>query len=141
MRVTVDTICTSSISFQLRDASGLVGMRGWLRAWLGEIGVERWEYEEIVLACWEATLEALERPSGESRSVELAAEWIEGHVLLCITDHGPWLSRSVETPSSSGLASMIIEAMVDHAQVLHSVAATRVLMCRCLHTDDACRAD
>jgi anti-sigma regulatory factor (Ser/Thr protein kinase) len=140
MRVTVETICTSSISFHLRDTSGLVGMRRWLRAWLGEIGVERWEYEEIVLACWEATLEALERPSDESRSVELAAEWIEGHVLLCITDHGPWLSTPVEA-LSSGLSTIIIEAMVDHVQVLHGVAATRVLMCRCLHTDDACRAD
>jgi anti-sigma regulatory factor (Ser/Thr protein kinase) len=136
--MTVDTICTSSIAFQLRDESGLVGMRTWLRAWLGEIGVERWEYEEIVLACWEAALEAVGRPSGESRSAEIVAEWIDGHVLLCISDRGPWLSPPGE-PRTSGLAMTIIEAMVDHVQVLHGGGGMRVLMCRCLHTD-ACRA-
>ena len=128
-------VSVSSISITLKGARGLEGMRHWLSAWLAEIEVPEGVAADVLLACWEATTNALRHPVDGDGQVEVLVEWKDAHVLACVSDHGRWRHRShahSHAHLGRGLGMRIIEGTMDHVQVLKGLQGTRVLMSRSL---------
>ena len=115
----------------LLTAERLPALRDGLRAWLAEVGATNGEREDIVLACWEATANALEHPVRATGNVRLVAERREDHIIVCVSDSGRWRDPD-PAREERGLGLKLIEALMDRVQVITSSDGTRVLMCRCL---------
>lgn len=109
-------------------------LREVLRAWLRDAGADHGAQEEIVLACWEATANALEHPVGADGRVRLVVEKREGHIIACVSDTGRW-REPTDASVERGLGLHLIAGLMDRVQLVETKAGTRVLMCRCISTN------
>jgi serine/threonine-protein kinase RsbW len=123
-------MAVSAISLEVTGEM-LPGLRQELGEWLARAGATEVVRDEILLACWEATANAIEHPVEPKGHVLVAAERREDHILVAVTDSGTWRSRS-EDRHDRGLGLKLIAALMDRVQVVTTAHGTRLLMYRCL---------
>lgn len=125
------------LTLDIGDKAGLVGARDGLREWLGEVGAEREVRDDIVLACWEATANAIEHPLAAVAevAVHVRAEQQGDHVVVRVSDNGQWRAREQgRVREGRGLGLRLIRALMDRVQIIPSATGTEVLMCRRIAT-------
>ena len=106
----------------------LPAMRDELRVWLGRKHVGRRQAEDILLACSEATANAMEHAYGRREGpVEVRARRERDRVVVSVCDSGRWRSPR-EDERGRGLS--VIDAMVDRVEILKRPEGTEVRMLR-----------
>jgi serine/threonine-protein kinase RsbW len=107
-------------------------LRGELGAWLAQAGATGRVREEILLACWEATANAIEHPVKPKGRVLVVAQRREEQIVVAVTDRGSWRPSDDRHGHDRGLGLKLIAALMDRVQVVTTAHGTRVMMCRCL---------
>lgn len=109
----------------------LPDLRDRLRDWLTSAGARNGERDDIVLACWEAAVNAIEHPINADGQVHVVAERRDDTILVSVTDRGVWRDRHGRR-SERGFGLKLISALVDRVEVVRTHTGTRVIMCRSL---------
>ena len=125
------------LTLDIGDQSGLVDAREGLRAWLTEVGTESDVRDDIVLACWEATANAVEHPLADPAEVAVQVRAVKqgDHVVVSVSDNGRWREREQgHVREGRGLGLKLIRALMDRVQIVPSATGTEVLMCRRIAT-------
>ena len=106
----------------------LASLREELRVWLGRQRVPVEQAEDIILACSEATANAMEHAYGSREGpVEVRGRRESGRVVVSVCDSGRWRPPR-EDERGRGLG--VIEAMVDSVEILKRQDGTEVRMVR-----------
>lgn len=115
----------------LLTSDGLPDLRDRLCDWLTSAGARNGERDDIVLACWEAAVNAIEHPVNAGGGVHLVAERRDDDILVCVADRGEWRARHDQRPER-GLGLKLISALMDRVEVVRTHTGTRMIMCRSL---------
>jgi anti-sigma regulatory factor (Ser/Thr protein kinase) len=106
----------------------LDGIRPAFRRWLSAVGVGGRDADGLVLAAWEACVNAIEHPvapTGERLSVTACKE--DGRIRVEVRDSGRWREQTAPR-SNRGLGLRIVAGMMDRVAVHGGGAGTRVVM-------------
>jgi anti-sigma regulatory factor (Ser/Thr protein kinase) len=109
-------------------AAALAGLRSTLGIWLRDAGASPDELYEIVTACNEACMNAIEHGYGlDAGPVEIEAECRQGEIAIGVRDRGRW--RPHRGPHQ-GYGLAIMRALTDETCVHSSTEGTQLLMRR-----------
>jgi anti-sigma regulatory factor (Ser/Thr protein kinase) len=108
-------------------ADRLVQIRHRLLAWIEPIGVPDAVAADIVLAVNEACTNSVEHAYRDSNDgvIEVEASLKDGSIIVCVSDHGSWLTPSGQ-PTTRGRGLPIIEATSENLELFRSEAGTTV---------------
>jgi serine phosphatase RsbU (regulator of sigma subunit)/anti-sigma regulatory factor (Ser/Thr protein kinase) len=116
------------------EPSVLSHVRRLLRRWLHGLGAGREEMADVVLACNEASANAIEHASSPAPArFELEARADDGVVTIVVRDSGSWRSPEGEQ-GGRGLA--IMESSMDNVEMRRTTNGTEVEMRRRLQAED-----
>ena len=125
------------LTMDIGGRAGLVTAREGLQAWLMETGAANGVSNDIVLACWEATANAVEHPANcEQVDVRLRAAHRGDHIVVCVSDTGQWRERELDNiREGRGLGLKLIRALMDRVEIVTTARGTQVFMCRRIAAD------
>jgi serine/threonine-protein kinase RsbW len=124
---------SAPLTMGIGGQAGLVKAREGLKAWLTEAGAENGVRDDIVLACWEATANAIEHPVAESEQVDVQLQAAQrgDHIVVCVSDTGQWRERELENVREGrGLGLKLMQALMDRVEIITTPRGTQVFMCR-----------
>ncbi len=117
------------------QAAALAGLRSTLGIWLRDAGATPEEMYEIVTACNEACMNAIEHGYAlEAAPVEIEAECRQGEIEIGVRDHGQWRPRR---GIHQGYGLAIIGALTDETRVHFSTQGTELRLRRRLQKANA----
>ncbi|HEX8629083.1 MAG TPA: SpoIIE family protein phosphatase [Catenuloplanes sp.] len=122
------------------DVTQIAALRRELRGWLAANAVPEDSQEALLLACSEATANAIEHGCQRDRSkrVSVAATLRSDTVELCVRDEGSWRAPVADPVRGRGL--LLIGKMMDEVTVERRGTGTTVTMRRRLTGDNAAGA-
>jgi anti-sigma regulatory factor (Ser/Thr protein kinase) len=111
------------------DAHRLAAVRKSLSGWAEELGMNREQRSDLVLAAYEALANAAEHAYvGRTDGViDLLARSEQGVITIIVTDYGAWRPPQ---PSDGlrGRGLLLINALTHESEVIHSETGTTVTM-------------
>jgi serine/threonine-protein kinase RsbW len=120
------------------DRDSLPLVRSELRRWLERTPASDEETEAIVLASWEACVNALEHPIAPlNATISLDVAAIGRTICVAVRDSGLWLQRRPRP--GRGLGLRLIDDLMDRVEITRNGAGTVILMCRRLAADGISR--
>jgi anti-sigma regulatory factor (Ser/Thr protein kinase) len=124
----------SELDVRLEGArDDLAALRDELRVWLGRQNVGRREAEDVILACSEATANAMEHAYGNGDGpIEIRGRREPDRVVVSVADSGRWRPPR-EDERGRGLG--VIDALMDRVDILKRADGTEVRMVRLLVVD------
>jgi PAS domain S-box-containing protein len=124
----------SELDVRLEGArDDLAALRDELRVWLGRQNVGRRQAEDVILACSEATANAMEHAYGNREGpIEIRGRREPDRVVVSVADSGRWRPPR-EDERGRGLG--VIDAMMDRVDILKRADGTEVRMVRLLPVD------
>jgi serine phosphatase RsbU (regulator of sigma subunit)/anti-sigma regulatory factor (Ser/Thr protein kinase) len=118
------------------DVGSLGLVRDTLRAWLEGAPADRAESEQIVLAAWEACVNAVEHGHGTTaHDINVRATLEESKVQIVVEDGGRW-KEPIEVPDR-GLGLRLIQSLASSFEVAATDDGTRVTIEKALAGDGA----
>jgi anti-sigma regulatory factor (Ser/Thr protein kinase) len=121
------------LTLDIGGQAGLVEARDGLRRWLAEVGTEKDVRDDIVLACWEATANAIEHPLADDVDIQVKVRAVRqgDHVVVSVSDSGRWREREPgNVREERGLGLKLIRALMDRVQIVPTATGTEVVMWR-----------
>jgi anti-sigma regulatory factor (Ser/Thr protein kinase) len=107
---------------------GLRGLRPAFRGWLDAAGIHRRDADELVLATWEACVNAVVHPlETNGDTVTLTADMTGDRVRIEVRDTGRWREQS-EPRTGRGLGLRLVAGLTEQVAVLGGAAGPRVVM-------------
>jgi len=121
----------ASAPFSITIASrldALDGIRSAFRRWLAAWGIRGRDADDLVLAAWEACMNAIVHPiDATGDSVTMTADVADGRVRIEVQDTGHWREQAVPR-TGGGLGLRLVAGLMDQVAVLGGGAGTRVVM-------------
>jgi anti-sigma regulatory factor (Ser/Thr protein kinase) len=107
----------------------LTQLRHQLRDWAARLGLPQPDVDDLVLACYEAMVNAAEHAYRESPStLDLrAVRTLDGHLVVTVRDHGSWRPEPLD-PGSRGRGLLIIESLAHRSTIQPGPDGTAVHM-------------
>jgi anti-sigma regulatory factor (Ser/Thr protein kinase) len=112
------------------DRRALPAVRSWLRQWLSRSAVDDASARDVVLAAWEACVNAVEHPVGPvAQEISLEACASVRDVSVSVRDTGRWRHRQ-GAGEARGLGLMLVRALMDEVDVQCRSDGTEIRMRR-----------
>jgi anti-sigma regulatory factor (Ser/Thr protein kinase) len=107
----------------------LTRLRHQLRDWAAGLGLPRPDVDDLVLACYEAMVNAAEHAYRDRPStLDLrAVRTLDGHLVVTVRDHGSWRPEPLD-PGSRGRGLLMIKSLAQRSAVQPGPDGTAVHM-------------
>ena len=109
-------------------AERLLELRLGLGAWIGGLGLDRHQTEDVMLASYEAMANTVEHAyRGRAGDVDVRGELAGGRLVVTVTDWGRWKPYDASDPER-GRGLILVRGLTDDSEVLHRQDGTTVRM-------------